>query len=105
MILEQLGLLAEAEALTTASTSAVGYCLDLASAYNDPGVGNHFWICIKCTTTGSSGAANGTYQFHVRKGSGTDGTDINAGNVDVLTTDAIAEGDARATAGGWPLRV
>jgi len=104
MILEQLGLLAEASALTTASTAAAGYCLDLVAAKNDIGVSGQVWVCIKCTTTGSSGNSDGTYQFHLRMGSGSDGTDINAGGVDILSTDAVAEGSARATAGGWIAR-
>jgi hypothetical protein len=105
MILEQLGLLAENEALTTASTEAVGYCLDLVSAYNKIGHTQGVWLVIRCTVAGSSGNSDGTFQFHVRKGTGTDGTDINAGNVDVITTDAIAEGDARVLAGAQILCV
>lgn len=105
MILDQLGLLAENSALDTANTAKASYTLDLQTAYSRPGSGLGLWLVIK--TTVAAGGTTGTFQFILRNGSATDGTDISGGNQrDVLMTGAIAQADARvATAGKYIIRI
>ena len=109
MILEQLGLLMENEALSgddSGTPSAVGYCLDLASAYNDLGVGSHVWLVIKTTVAADYTTGDETYQFVLRTGTGTNGTDINAGTQDLLLTEDMDGDDTRLdVAGDWIIRV
>jgi len=103
MICEQLGQLLENEALTTddsGTPSAIGYALDCASAYADIGVGGKIWLVIKTTVAADFTSGNETYQFIVRTGTGTDGTDINAGVLDVAETDSMDGDDVRLDVAG-----
>lgn len=115
MILEQLGLLLENESLTTDDSdtpAAIGYCLDLVSAKNDPGVGGGpLYLTIKCTVDADYGSSNETYQFILRNGNSSDGTDIDAtlglggGARDVFLTEEMGGNDLRLDAGEWIARV
>ncbi len=102
MIMEQLGLLAQNSALATANTAKASYCLDLQTAYARPGnAGASLWLVIKTTVVADYASANETYQFILRNGTASDGTDISGGTQrDVLLTAAIAGNDARVSAAG-----
>ena len=104
MILSLLGKLCDAEALAD-SDGYVGYCLDLASAtHNLPGA-TPLWITLSTNVAASFGDGNETYKFYIASGTGSDGTDINAGEIVRDETPAIAGDDARlATAGAFIIR-
>lgn len=109
MICEQLGQWLENEALTTddsGTPSAIGYALDLASAYADIGVAGKAWLVVKCTVAADYSTGNETYQFVLRSGTGTDGTDINAGVLDLAETEDMNGDDVRVdVAGDWIWRI
>lgn len=102
MILEQMGMLADAQAI--AADGYVGYCIDLASAVGDPGV-SEVWLVGSTNVAADHTTGDEQYEFQVRVGTGTDGTDLNAGVITVLSTGTIEGDDARvATAGKFWLR-
>ena len=104
MILEQLGKMCDAESLA-ASDGYIGYCLDLARATGYLGNAPDVWLVISTNVAADYTTENETYELQLRKGTGTDGTDINAGAVIVLSTGAMNGNDARlATAGKYVLR-
>ena len=104
MILNLLGKLCDAVACGDTS-GYKGYCLDLASAtHNLPGA-TPLWIVLETGVAADYGNSDETYQFHISGGTGTDGTDINAGEKIFDETPAIAGNDARlATAGAYIIR-
>jgi hypothetical protein len=104
MIRELLGIMCDAESLAD-SDGYIGYCIDMASAtHNLPGA-RELFLAISTNVAASYGDGNETYQLQLRSGTGSDGTDINAGAKTILETPAIAGDDGRVdTAGDWILR-
>jgi hypothetical protein len=104
MILELLGKLCDAESLADSDTYA-GYCLDLGNATHElPGAAD-IWIALSTNVAASIADGDEYYQFQIRTGSGSDGTDINAGAKTIIETPSIIGSDARlATVGAWILR-
>lgn len=104
MILEQLGMLCDAEVLAASDTYA-GYCIDMVSAVGEHGSASEIWMVLSTNVAADYTTGDEYYQFILRGGTGTDGTDINAGNVDLLLTADMAGDDTRlATAGAYILR-
>lgn len=98
MILETLGMLCDAVACGDTS-GYKGYCLDMASAVGDLGVID-VWLDLKTNVAADFATGDEYYQFGIVVGTGTDGTDINAGAITVIETPSIIGSDARlATAG------
>jgi hypothetical protein len=104
MILSQLGKLCDAESLA-ASDGYIGYCLDMQRATGYIGNAPDVWIVISTNVAADYTSENETYELQLRCGTGTDGTDINAGAKIVLSTGAMNSNDERlATAGKHVLR-
>jgi hypothetical protein len=100
MILEQLGKLVDAEALTGSDTY-VGYCIDLVSAVTEFGISGDVWVVLSANVAADYTTGDETYEFQIRGGTGVDGSDdINAGVVVIESTSALNGNDVRlATAG------
>lgn len=104
MILSQLGKLCDTESLAD-TDGYIGYCLDLVRATGYLGNAPDVWIVISTNVAASYADEDETYELQLRCGTGTDGTDINAGGKIVLSTGAMNGNDARlATAGKYVLR-
>jgi len=104
MILEQLGKLCDAEPLADID-GYIGYALDLLRATGYLGNAPDVWVVLSTNVAADYTTENETYEIQLRTGTGTDGTDINAGARIVLSTGAMAGDDARlATAGKYVLR-
>jgi len=99
MILEQLGMLCDAEACTD-SDGYIGYCLDLARATGGLPYGQNLWLQITVNVAADYTTTNETYQFSLVGGTDTDGTDIDTGNVTIFETPAMAGNDGRLDAAG-----
>lgn len=99
MILELLGKLVDAEGLADSDTY-IGSALDLVAATSQLAGGMDLWVVGSTTVAASYADVDETYQFSLRTGTGTDGTDINAGAVTILQTPAIAGNDARIASVG-----
>ena len=104
MIRELLGIMCDAESLTNAD-GYIGYCIDMVSAtHNLPGA-RELFLTISTNVAADYTTGNETYQFQLRTGTGSDGTDINAGAKTILETPAIDGDDGRVdTAGDFILR-
>lgn len=96
MILEQLGMLCDGTTIVTAS-GYFGYAIDLASALADLG-SIPIWIDLRTNVvpTGTTPALT----FKINCGTGTDGTNLNAGVITAVQTPSIALADARVAAIG-----
>lgn len=105
MILEQLGMLVDGEALADSDTY-VGYCIDMVSAVGELGAGQQVWIALSTNVAASYADTDETYEFEIRTGTGVDGSDdINAGILTIIGTGAMDGDNARiATAGAYILR-
>ena len=104
MILEQLGKMCDAESLADAD-GYIGYCIDMARATGYLGNAPDIWIVVSTNVAADYTTENETYELQLRCGTGTDGTDINAGAKIILSTTALNGNDARlATAGKYVLR-
>jgi len=104
MIRELLGILCDAEACADSDTY-IGYCIDMVSAtHNLPGA-RELFLAISTNVAADYANVDESYQFQLRTGTGTDGTDINAGAKTILETPLIAGNDGRVdTAGDFILR-
>lgn len=104
MILSLLGKLCDAVACGD-SDGYKGYCLDLASAtHNLPGA-TPLWMALSTNVAADYGNSDETYQFLFAGGTGSDGTDINAGESIFDQTPALAGNTTRlATAGLFIVR-
>ena len=99
MILELLGKICDAEACAAAD-SYIGYCVDMVSAtQNLPGA-SHIYVVITTNVAADYTTGDEYYQFQLRTGTGTDGTDINAGAITLLETPSMAGDDARLDTAG-----
>lgn len=99
MILELLGKVVDAEGLTDSDTY-IGSALDLVVATTQLAGGMDLWVVGSTTVAADYTTGNETYQFQLRTGTGTDGTDINAGALTILETPAINGDDARIASVG-----
>ena len=99
MILELLGKVVDAEALTDSDTY-IGSALDLVAATTQLAGGMDLWIVGSTTVAASYADVDETYQFQLRTGTDTDGTDIDTGALTILETPAIAGNDARIASVG-----
>lgn len=104
MILSLMGKLCDAEALAASDTYA-GYCLDMVAAtHQKPGAAD-YWMALSTNVAADYTTGDEAYQFVFRTGTGTDGTDINAGARDIILTADMAGNDARIdVSGDWILR-
>jgi hypothetical protein len=104
MILENLGKLCDAEPLAD-TDGYIGQCLDLASATGYLGNACDIWVVISTNVAASYADTDETYEIQLRCGTGTDGTDINAGEKVIMSTSALSGNDARlANVGAHVLR-
>lgn len=104
MITALLGRVVDSEACTD-SDKYIGYCIDMAAATQKLPGASDMYIAISTAVAADYGTGNETYQIQLRTGTGTDGTDINAGAITVIETPAMDGDDARvATAGEFILR-
>jgi hypothetical protein len=101
MILSLLGKLCDAEALVDGSHQTyVGYCLDLVSATQRLPGASLIWVALSTNVAASYADVDENYLFELRTGTGTDGTDINAGAKIIHALPSTAGNDTRlATAG------
>ena len=97
MILEQLGMLADAQAIS--GDGYVGYCIDLVSAVGDPGV-SMVWLNLTTNVAADHTTGDEKYNFQIRCGTGTDDTDLNAGVITIIETGDIDGDDARVASAG-----
>lgn len=104
MIRELLGIMCDADQGTNTDTY-IGYCIDMVAAtHNLPGA-RELFLYISTNVAAEYGDVDETYQIQLRTGTGTDGTDINAGARTILETPYMAGNDARiATVGASILR-
>lgn len=104
MILTLLGKLCDAESLAASDTYA-GYCLDLASATQRLPGASLLWLALSTNVAADYTTGDETYEFVLRTGTGTDGTDINAGALSIISTTVLNGDNARLDASGdWILR-
>ncbi|MHC4500235.1 MAG: hypothetical protein ACYS21_14110 [Planctomycetota bacterium] len=103
MILTLLGMLCDAEALVDGSHQTyVGYCIDMVSATHRLPGASHIWVALSTNVAADYANADEAYLFELRGGTGTDGTDINAGARVIHALPSTAGNDARfATAGNF----
>lgn len=89
-----------ATALSTGGASALlGNVIDLgANGIRDIGAGAPVYLVIAVSTTITM-AAGGTLQFQLWQGTGTDGTDINAGAEALMASHAYTEAELEGTGG------
>lgn len=99
MILDLLGVICDAESCAD-TDGYIGYCLDLARATGGLPFGQNLWLQITVNVAASYADSDEYYQFQLRGGTGTDGTDINAGAVVIMETPLIAGNDGRVDAAG-----
>jgi len=98
-VLNLLGKLCDAVACGDTS-GYKGYCLDMASAtHNLPGA-TPLWMALSTSVAADYTTGDETYQFHISGGTGSDGTDINAGEKIYDETPAISGNDARVSSVG-----
>ena len=103
-VLSLLGKLCDAVACGD-SSGYKGYALDLASAtHNLPGA-TPLWMALSTNVAADYANSDETYQFHFAGGTGSDGTDINAGEAIHDETPAMNGNNAKlATAGNFIVR-
>jgi hypothetical protein len=99
MILETLGKVLDAEACAD-TDGYIGYCVDMARATGYAASGRQIWIVLSVNVAADYTTGDETYEFQLRTGTGTDGTDINAGAMVILSTSALNGDDARLDAAG-----
>jgi hypothetical protein len=99
MIMEEMGKLCDAVTVTKATEGLIGYCLDLAQTTGYPGNAQNIFVQIKVNTV-ATGASGDYVQFKLVSGSGSDGTDINAGELEHLLTTAYLYTDTRLLTAG-----
>lgn len=104
MIISLLGKLCDAVAC--ADTSGYkGYCLDLASATHALPGASMIWAVLSTSVAADFANSDEYYQFHIAGGTGSDGTDINAGEKIFDETPSIIGSDARlASVGAFIMR-
>lgn len=99
MITELLGILCDSEACGDAD-GYKGLCLDIGIAAPNFPAAADIWIVLQTTVAADYGNSDENYDFQLHMGTGTDGTDINAGAKIIQTTSLLAGDDTRlATAG------
>lgn len=104
MITALLGRVVDSEACVAAD-KYLGYAIDMASATQKLPGASDMYIAISAAVAADYSQSNETYEVQLRTATGTDGTDLNAGIKNIMSTTAIAGDDERiATAGEFMLR-